>query len=89
MAGECEGWARVAERSVEGSQTEKRLSSDSATREAIERLALSVKDAARLLGLGRSTIYRLIGEGELQTIKLGNRTLIKMASLRSLIDDQK
>ena len=57
-------------------------------RETFERLATSIKDAARLLGIGRSTIYRLIGEGHLHTVKIGNRTLIKTASIRALAQAQ-
>ena len=57
-------------------------------REAIQPLTISIKDATRLLGLGRSTIYRLIGDGHLDTVKIGNRTLIKTASIRALAQAQ-
>jgi excisionase family DNA binding protein len=86
IARECDDRAREAESSVEGPRTEKRFSPDSAPGETIEPLALSIKDAARLLGLGRSTIYRLIGDGQLQIVKIGNRTLIKTSSIRSLVE---
>ncbi|MCL6739837.1 helix-turn-helix domain-containing protein [Sphingomonas sp. RB56-2] len=49
---------------------------------------LSIKDAVGLLGLGRTTIYKLIGDGQLQAVKIGNRTLVKMASVRSLTQTQ-
>jgi excisionase family DNA binding protein len=51
-------------------------------------LTLSIKDTAKLLGLGRSTIYRLIGEGQLQSVKIGRRTLIKAASINRLAQNQ-
>ena len=54
-----------------------------------EPLVLSIKEAARLLGLGRSSIYRLIGESQLETVKIGNRTLIRTSSVRSLVDPRK
>ena len=52
----------------------------------LEPLTLSIKDAGRILGLGRSTIYRLIGERQLEAVKVGNRTLIKTASVRYLVE---
>ena len=41
-------------------------------------LALSVAAAARRLGIGRSSIYKLIGTGELASIKIGRRRLIRV-----------
>jgi excisionase family DNA binding protein len=52
----------------------------------VEPLAVSVNDAARALGLGRTSIYAMIGDGRLETFKLGRRTLIKTASIRRLVD---
>jgi excisionase family DNA binding protein len=54
----------------------------------VEPLAISVNDAAKALGLGRTSIYSMIGDGRLETFKLGRRTLIKMASIRRLVDSQ-
>ena len=53
----------------------------------VQPLTLSIRDAARTLGLGRTTIYRLIGEQRLETVKIGNRTLIKTASISRLVDE--
>lgn len=44
----------------------------------------SITDAQRALGIGRTTAYRLIGAGKLETVKIGRRTLIKIASIKSL-----
>jgi excisionase family DNA binding protein len=44
----------------------------------------SIPDAQRALGIGRSTAYRLIDEGKLETVKIGRRTLIRVSSIRSL-----
>lgn len=52
----------------------------------MEPLALSVNDACRVLGLGRSKIYDLIAKGRLETLKIDKRTLIKTASIRALVD---
>jgi excisionase family DNA binding protein len=57
-----------------------------APEQTLEPVTRSIKDTAQLLGLGRSTIYRLIGEGQLETVKIGNRTLVKAASIRALAE---
>lgn len=44
-----------------------------------------MRDAAQALSLGRTSIYKLIREGRLETVKLGRRTLITVASIRALI----
>lgn len=49
-------------------------------------LTLTINDAARSLGIGRTHLYRLIGEGKVETVLLGRRRLVKAASLRNLID---
>ena len=54
----------------------------------MEPVATSVSGAAKALGLGRTTIYKLISDGQLETIKIGRRTLIKTASIRALIDPE-
>lgn len=54
----------------------------------MEPLAISIGDATKVLGLGRTSIYAMIGDGRLETFKLGRRTLIKTASIRRLVDSQ-
>ena len=49
-------------------------------------LAVRVRDAAHMIGIGRTKVYDLIGSGELQTVKIGRATLITMSSLRRLVD---
>ena len=49
-------------------------------------IAASINDTAKALSLGRTSIYALIREGRLQTIKLGRRTLVKVESIRRLMD---
>jgi excisionase family DNA binding protein len=44
----------------------------------------SIPDAQRALGIGRSTAYRLIDDGKLETVKIGRRTLIRVSSIRAL-----
>lgn len=52
----------------------------------MEPVTTSITGGAKALGLARTTIYALIGEGRLETVKLGRRHLIKTASIRRLID---
>lgn len=50
-------------------------------------LAVSVNEAARILGIGRTSLYSMIHAGRIESLKLGRRTLIKTASLRRIIDE--
>jgi excisionase family DNA binding protein len=52
----------------------------------VEIIAVSIKDTAKALSLGRTSIYALIKEGRLQTLKLGRRTLVKVDSIRRLLE---
>ncbi len=40
------------------------------------RLLYSIPDSLVQLGIGRSTLFELIGSGEIRTVKIGRRTLI-------------
>lgn len=53
-----------------------------------EALAYSPRDAARVSGLGITTIYALIKDGKLEKRKVGARSLIPAASLRRLIEGE-
>ena len=55
-------------------------------RQTIEPLVMRVPEACRYLGIGRSTLYVLIGKREIEIIKLGSSTLVLTASLRSLVE---
>lgn len=52
-------------------------------------LTVRVADAARLLGIGKTKIYELIGAREIEVIKLGRATLVIRASLEALIERQR
>lgn len=49
-------------------------------------ITVTVNDAKRVLGVGHTTLYRLIGEGKLATMKIGRRTLVKTDSIRALVE---
>ena len=52
----------------------------------IEPIAMRVPEACHYLGIGRSTLYVLIAEGEIEFIKLGSSTLVLTESLRTLVE---
>lgn len=54
----------------------------------MEPLAVSINDTAKALGLGRTSIYELIKDGRLETFKLGRRTLVRVESIRRLVEAQ-
>jgi excisionase family DNA binding protein len=47
----------------------------------VEPYAISILEAVRLSGIGRTSIYQAIGRGELPIRKSGRRSLILMADL--------
>ena len=50
-----------------------------------ERLALSVKEAAETLGVGKELIYRAINRGELRAVRLGGRVMVPRIELERLL----
>jgi excisionase family DNA binding protein len=49
-------------------------------------LTVTIPQACKLTGLGRSTIYRLFDDGKIRRLKAGSRTLIKMDDLEAYIE---
>ena len=52
---------------------------------AIEPLRVSVEEAARIIGVSRSVIYKHMKAGTLRAMKDGSRTLFTMAELRAYV----
>lgn len=50
------------------------------------KLALSIEEAAVAAGSSRTVLFREIREGRLQKVKVGRRTLILEADLKSWLD---
>jgi excisionase family DNA binding protein len=50
-----------------------------------EPLAVSVDQAAKLLGVGKTSIYSLISENQISTIHCGRRRLVVFQSLKSYV----
>lgn len=51
----------------------------------IPRLSVGVEEAAELLGLGRSSVFNLMKDGQLRSIKVGKRRLIAMSELEAFL----
>jgi excisionase family DNA binding protein len=56
------------------------------TGEQRDRLALSVPEVARLLGISRALAYELVAQGEIPSIRLRHRILVPKAALAALLD---
>ena len=46
----------------------------------------SISEAAKLLSIGRTKIYEMLARDEISSVQIGTRRLIKVESLRALID---
>ncbi len=46
---------------------------------------VSINEACTMLGLGRTSVYRMISDGRLITTRIGRRTLVTMDSLDELM----
>lgn len=53
------------------------------------RIAYSVPEAATATGLGKTTLYGLIGSGDLPSSKIAGRRLIATADLLALLERNK
>jgi excisionase family DNA binding protein len=49
---------------------------------------LTVPEAARLLRLGRNTVYEAVRRGELPSVRVGRRLLIPKPALQHLLDQR-
>lgn len=52
----------------------------------MQQIAVSVVEAGAALGVGRSTMWRLIKRGEVDTIRIGDRRLVVTQSLHRLVE---
>jgi excisionase family DNA binding protein len=50
-----------------------------------ERRAYSVREVAKMLGVHRATIYRVIDDSKLATLLIGGRRLVPAASIDALL----
>jgi len=52
-----------------------------------DKLTYSINEAAALLGVGRTTVYELIRQQQLLTVKIGQRRLITRLDLDAFVED--
>ncbi|MCR9061807.1 MAG: helix-turn-helix domain-containing protein [Rhodobacteraceae bacterium] len=53
-----------------------------ASSQSEQRLAVSPAEAARMAGIGRTTLYAALGSGDLRSFKIGKRRLISVDALK-------
>ena len=51
-----------------------------------ERLLLSVNEAARLLGIGRTLMYELLGSGEIDSVHVGRLRKVPAQALTAFVE---
>jgi len=50
-------------------------------------ITTTIDGTRKATGLGTTKIYELIGEGKLETVKVGRRTLVKTKSIFALLGE--
>jgi excisionase family DNA binding protein len=50
------------------------------------RRTLSIRETAEMCGLSRATLYRLIADGRLATLKIGARRLVRPEAIEALLN---
>lgn len=51
-----------------------------------EKLLYTPEEAAQALGISRSSLYLLLGDGSLESVRLGSRRRIRVATLERFVD---
>lgn len=59
---------------------------DEAGTSAVERLTVTVTQAAVMLGISRTSAYERVRRGEIPTVRLGRRLLVPKARLLAMLD---
>ncbi len=49
-------------------------------------IGLSVENAAKQLGLGRTTVYALIKSEQLRSVKFGKRRIVPVSAINEMMD---
>lgn len=52
----------------------------------MEAVTVSITDAMKAIGIGRTKLYQLIGEKRLRAVRLGGRTLVRTDSIHQFVD---
>jgi excisionase family DNA binding protein len=51
----------------------------------VEKRAFSIKETARACGISRATVYRLVADGKLKTLKIGARRVVPVSAIEALL----
>ena len=54
--------------------------------EKIDRLLLTIPEVGRVLSVSRTTVYQLIGDGHLPSVKIGTSRRIRREDLAAYVD---
>jgi len=57
--------------------------------ENVERIGVSIQEAAKMLGISKPHFLPLVKEGKIRTVRIGRRILVSVQSLRDFIDGTK
>jgi len=57
--------------------------------ETIERIGVSIPQAAKLLDVGKPLMAHLVKTGQIRAVKLGKRVVVSVQSLREFVDGTK
>ena len=71
----------------DGSKTYER--EQHAAHATIAPLLLTVPEAARVLAIGRTTLYELISSGAIEAVHIGRAIRIPVASARAFVEDRR
>lgn len=52
-------------------------------------ITVRIKEACRITGIGRSKLYELIADGEIEIIKIGAMTLVPVDALSRFIEQRR
>lgn len=55
----------------------------------MERLFVSVAEAAAVLGIGKTKMFELLASGQIESVQLDRRRLVPADGLRSYADEQR
>lgn len=52
----------------------------------VPKITATIAEAGAMSGLGKTKLYELIGDGKIDTVTVGRRRLVKVDSLRALLE---
>lgn len=50
-------------------------------------ITVSIAEACRIVGIGKTSLYAAINAGKIEAVRVGRRRLVKVASLEALIEE--